>query len=392
VRIPKTVLFVWELGGGLGHIQRLLQIAKLLAADGHRVVFALKTKQDAIVITRAMPVVSILQAPVYRRPPQQMPPPTACNYADILHAAGYSDAETLLQLVRAWRQLFDAFKPAVVVCDHSPTAILAGAGVWPLVNVGSGFATPPAGTPFKVLNRATLPGASTRENKVFESIRYVQSRLSKTPSDHVSQIFNSAETFTCSLCELDPYSTVRRGGMVGTAQALPVAQPSTTKPFLFGYLNGQEPRLSHLIQSLVAAKIPSGLYIRQAPPGIERVVAGSAVGIFSDPQKMPDAVVNASAVLHHGGLATTETAMAAGRPQFIYARHLEQGLTAEAVEALGCGVNLVRSGADAGKVIAKSMYRGDYFSKVHAVASRIAGRANASVLDAILQACRKHLV
>jgi hypothetical protein len=44
----RAVLFAWELGRGMGHICRLVPIARELAARGYRVVFALRqTEADS---------------------------------------------------------------------------------------------------------------------------------------------------------------------------------------------------------------------------------------------------------------------------------------------------------------------------------------------------------
>ena len=37
-----TVLVAWELGGGMGHVARLLPVARELAAQGHRAIFVVK--------------------------------------------------------------------------------------------------------------------------------------------------------------------------------------------------------------------------------------------------------------------------------------------------------------------------------------------------------------
>src|SRR5882762_2842841 len=81
---PKVVLFAWELGGGMGHIHRLLPIARELAAQGHRVVFALRRLENAAVITQTLPDAKILSAPVYRAGPQVAKKAMAYHYADVL--------------------------------------------------------------------------------------------------------------------------------------------------------------------------------------------------------------------------------------------------------------------------------------------------------------------
>ena len=391
MEVHKTVLVGWEMGGGLGHIHRLLPIATQLAAKGHRIVFALKSKIDAAVITRALPNTAIFDVPIIRGDPARGPAPSAYNYADILYRRGYTSAMTLSGLIKGWRQLFDAFRPSVLVCDHSPTAILAAAGRLPTIHIGSGFAIPPVNQPFPLLHRSTQPGAKEREAKVLETIREVQTRLNIPPIDHVSQLFASAENFPCCLPELDPYHSHRVASSRGTAQPLPKVQPIPQTPFLFGYLNGQEKRLPEFLQSLVRAKVPAGIYIRRALPALAHLVTGSSVTVYENPQKMPDALIQASATLHHGGLATSEAALAMGRPQFVLPRHLEQGLTATAIQALGCGLNLAQAKGDPGQIISAALKAETFCKKAEQVAQRIAQRTHEDMTAAVVNACLKHL-
>lgn len=105
---------------------------------------------------------------------------------------------------------------------------------------------------------------------------------------------------------------------------------------------------------------------------------------------MPDAVANASAIVHHGGLSTAEMAFALGRPQFLFPRNLEQSLTANAVESLKCGVNLARSG-NPGDAIRRALMRGAHRKESASVAARIAQRPAVDVAAQIVAACAKHV-
>lgn len=59
------VLFAWELGSGAGHIQRMLPIARELAARDCRVVFALRRLENADSITRELPGAKVRRAPFH---------------------------------------------------------------------------------------------------------------------------------------------------------------------------------------------------------------------------------------------------------------------------------------------------------------------------------------
>ncbi len=62
--------------------------------------------------------------------------------------------------------------------------------------------------------------------------------------------------------------------------------------------------------------------------------------VHDGPVPITAALADCSLLLHHAGVGTVEAALAAGRPQLMFPRHLEQHLTAQAIEALGVGKQL----------------------------------------------------
>lgn len=393
VKPARTILIAWELGAGMGHIRRLLPIATRLGEAGYVIVFALRKVAEAGAVRRALPGVRIIQAPFYARPAGEPPVQAGMGstYADVLFRCGYNSAEKLGPQVRAWRQLLAEVAPTLVVCDHSPTVVLAAAGRVPVVHIGSGFATPPAGKPFRLLNEANANGARDREALVLASVREVQTAVGGPVPDAVSGLLGLADNITCNLPELDPYRGVRAEPAAGSVQPLPSPQPIGQDTFLFGYLAGEDPRVPSLLQSVAQAKIPAGIYVRQPDAACLAAVAGSTVTLYPTPQNLTEIMGRATAILHHGGLSTTEVALAIGRPQIILSLHLEQLLTADAVESLGCGVNLRRQKRDPGELISKALARGAYRTQAAAVAQRIAARPKIDVAAQIVERCLKHL-
>ena len=388
----KTILVAWELGGGTGHVQRLLSIVRELAAHDFRFVLALRKRGGAEIVARLLPQASILEAPIW------YPDPTipavnqglVCNYPDILFRCGYDSPESLGPLVQGWHQLFWSASPALVLCDHSPTAVLAAAGRVPVVHTGTGFTAPPSGQPFLTLHRAAALGAQEREALVLRSIQEVQSNLGAPVLNRVCDLWNSAESIACTWPELDPYASIRGEPAPGPVEARPEPQPVVKNAAVFGYLAGEEPRVPGLLKSLAKAKVRCGIYVRNQTAECMAAAAGSTVQLYDAPQKLPGALVNASAFLHHGG-STANAALALGRPQFVAPRNLDQILIGEAVQKLGCGMTLDGLTADPGEAIRRVLLRGTYDKNVAAVAARIAARPNVDVAKMIAQSCLKLL-
>lgn len=389
----KGILFAWEMGSGMGHIHRLLPVAKELAERNFRISLALRSRRDAHAVPFVLPEAELLQAPIFVGDRTDSPRlRRGYNYSDVLFAAGYTSRDALEPLVMAWRTLFDSTKPSLIVCDHSPTAILAAAGDIPIIHLGSGFATPPARQPFLPLLPLGVDGAEQREAQVLESIDRVRRSLGRPGLAQVSDLFSWAENFTCTLPELDPYRSVRVPAATGPMQLLARPAPLPATPFLFGYLTAEDPRVPLLLRALVRAEVPSGLFIRQAPRAWREKLNGTAVTLFDEPKQMDEALRQASAVLHHGGVGTAEAALAMGRPQFLLPRHGEQELTARAIEELGCGVNLARQSGAIGEWIQRSLTRDEYVTSALRAAVSIAHRPAVEVKEMIVAACLRHLV
>src|SRR4051794_14012883 len=116
-----TVLMAWELGAGLGHLQRLRPGAEQLLRRGHRGYAAVRDLSRAGTVFRELDV-KLLQAPQkLRPPPSEFKPPL--TFPHILHNTGFADLIELAAMAGAWRNLLELVRPNVVLFDHSPTAL-----------------------------------------------------------------------------------------------------------------------------------------------------------------------------------------------------------------------------------------------------------------------------
>src|SRR5215469_15969615 len=136
----------WELGGDLGHVARLRPLAEALRTRGHRVSFILR---ETVAAERLLDPghYAWLQAPLQAVPVSPVYVPTR-HLPHILHNVGFHDEQALLGRMRAWRNLYAALSPDLLVFDHSPTALLAARGL-PVKRIvlGTGFGVPPQVSP-----------------------------------------------------------------------------------------------------------------------------------------------------------------------------------------------------------------------------------------------------
>jgi glycosyltransferase involved in cell wall biosynthesis len=212
----KTILFAWELGGGLGHLMQILPLAEDLARDGHRVWVALKDlTRAADVLGRAG--VSFLQAPAPAGPVRI---PRPLGYAQLLLNVGFAGDKELFARACAWRNLFRMTRPDLIVAEHAPTALLASRGLSVRrALLGPGFYCPPDepddgrlwGQLRPLPAGARLDTLRAQEASLLAGINRLLENWKAPPLERLGRFYEGVdENFLTTLPELDPFP--RRGG------------------------------------------------------------------------------------------------------------------------------------------------------------------------------------
>ncbi len=328
-----TVLLGWELGDGLGHVVKLLEVAHELAAHGHTPVLALKDFAVARSLLRDVPF-QILQAPIWWQPiPTSF---RASSYADILALKGFADADGLTLLVGAWQALIDHTEADLVICDFAPTLCLAAHGVLPTMVIGIGFAVPPAqGHEFPPLGPRF--GTIMPTSRLLEVVHEVQRRRRRPAPETLPALVAGSARFVHTIQEIDAYKATRTDAVVEPLRPPGPPLPPPAPASFFAYLNAEYPGVDLILPELAAAGFHGAAYVRGAPARVVDAARRAGVAIHEEPVPLTPALANAAVVIHHGGLNTAEAALAAGRPQLTLPIHLEHILTARALEGLGVG-------------------------------------------------------
>ena len=188
----KKILFTWELGAGLGHIQPIKQRCELLPQYAlYAALQNLRTAQAVLAGTS----VTLLQAPYLQALPEQPIVYTKC-FSDLLYNNGFASRALLGGLVRGWRTLFELIEPDLVVFDHSPSALLA-ARAYPFKKVitGSGFMCPPATEPFTVFFPDQLSTEDRQQVLQTEQtvLNVCNTVMPQVPLQHISELYGSVD-------------------------------------------------------------------------------------------------------------------------------------------------------------------------------------------------------
>lgn len=342
-----TILFCWELGGGLGHVAPYLTFANELARHGHRLIFALRQSGKAARLLQQTGH-TYLQAPLPGDRPVS-PVRLPCTYPHILYNSGYHDPATLLGLVRAWRALFTAVRPDLIIGEHAPTALLASWGLRiKRITMGNGFSLPPDIYPLPNLRDwLDIDEARLRrdEDRVCDTINQVLRALKASPLERVSQLFHTDANILRTLKEFDPYARYRPDIVYwGTHPGPPGDEPpwpAGTHPRVFAYLKPST-LVPEILHKLAQLRVSSVVVCDRISNQLRERYADSCLHIVSNPMDMRQIAGECDVAVLNAGLNSTINLLMAGKPILLLPLTLEQYLTAKNVERLGAGLDISR--------------------------------------------------
>lgn len=329
-----TVLFAWELGGGLGHVGPMKVLAEALRDRGHQPVFAVKNVTSGQMMLGD--IGPVLQAPVADRLRNVKQPFGVGSFGDLLALHGFDQPQLLARMTEAWSDLFDLVRPELIVADFSPTVHVAAYSVIPIVTVGYGFYLPPDHLPQFPAFREDVPPVAG-EGTVLATVQDVLSRFGRTPPKTLPSLFRAHYSHVYSLPPLDPYADYRRTPGFGPIEQLPRPSPMPAEPSIFAYLSADDRRVPDIIVALGKIGCRAEIYLRGAYPALLKFAARRGVSVHEEPPPFTDVMPRVSHVISHGGGGISHAALLAGRPHLLFPTHAEAYTTAGILERLWCG-------------------------------------------------------
>lgn len=343
-------VFTWELGQGLGHLVRYRELIQALLSDGHELTYLAR---DASRVRLVNPQASLnireIQ-PEFCEPGRRIIDPQAASYATLLLNCGFNDAPRLTNRLKNWVTHLRALRPDCVICDHSPTAVLACKVLGlPTVVSGNGFTVPPAENPFKLFQYWRFAANSQGARYDERVLAVVQEALKAFPDSprltNASELVQGDASWLMTFGELDCYGRRDNGNYLGTFVSedfgVNFSWPKAGGPRVFAYLHG--PKAIDEIANWVATNDASlCLYARRLTagqlsrfPANNTLIAESAVSLVQVCREADLAITN-------GGSNSLATLALAGIPQLAIVRSIENYMEARRLELLGCG--LIASG------------------------------------------------
>lgn len=348
------VLMTWEFGAGLGHLNRLLPVARQLRELGHEIVLAVPQPAAARTTIEAglggewpldrPPIVSLRASPHWPGPtdPAARKVPTH-TLADVLKLFGYHEVERLAAMAARWDELIMATRPDLIVADFCPTLSLALAQRIKLISLGNGYTIPPPARvlpPIRPWERTTPPFSRAHEAELLRSVNTMRKARGSAAVAFFSDLFSGNVSFVCTIPEFDPYAAFRDRptlipfNVARVAPGPPAAARQANR--IFVYLPNNHPYLSTVLQAIRQMSVDADVYIKDPPIGLE---VSPNQRLHIQPVDLKETLPIARLVIHHAGLATAYAAAMAGAPQLALPLNLEHAITARGLARMaGAGV------------------------------------------------------
>ena len=397
----RRVLSVWELGTGLGHIDRMLSVGRALRARGHEPLFLLKDVSRAHLRFGADAAEArwwFAQAPIWL--PSLNNAPALRNYTVVLASAGWLNPVGLASLVTAWRAMFELLKPDALVCDHAPTAMLAARGRGlPVFGVGNSFELPPVGPTFPPMafwDAEEHRRCVGQDELLRVAANQALALLGDAPLGRLTDLFDGVQRCIMSLPELSHYDLAPRDADdivgpafvadMGMAPAWPDAAITRGKPPVFVYVNPANAQFERLMAALKALQWPTLVFAKGMSPEAAVRLGSPSLRFETQPLRMDAVLSSARLVISHGSVGTVTAAALAGVPQLALPTQMEQWMISRRIELTGVGL-LVKpevAAPDWRALVTRLVSEPHFAAAAQALAQRHAGVSPRQAADVVV--------
>ncbi|UUX48287.1 hypothetical protein NUH88_12765 [Nisaea acidiphila] len=349
------ILFGWEFGAGLGHVNRIKPIARAFRDQGAEIFLALQEQERADAFwnpsTARLPDgYHLLPIPNWRMPsdPKARQIPTH-SFADVLNLIGYGSEIGFAARLESWTGLLSAVSPDLVIGDFSPTLNIAARGRIPSLTIGNGYTMPPGGRelpPIRPWQSKLEKFSKTHEANLLGIINKVLRLRGEPQLAFLSDAFHGDRSFPLTLPIVDPYAEHRQSAtlppfnMPRDISPLPANERSDDSVFF--YMPRNHPSLKTVMDALKRSNLPVTAFISGIGSDQARQISTASFQVSPTPLPFNEVMPKARLLVHHGGLSTAVAGAMAGTPQAIVPWNLEHLVTARRIEALG-GIKLINN-------------------------------------------------
>ena len=339
-----TILLTYEFGSGLGHVNRLIAVARRLDPS-HRLVFALPNPEiSRMSIASTFEGRAIVRSGVHWGAPidpraRTLPTKT---FADVLQLFGYGNIAVIGPAAEQWRRVVDDVGPDLIISDFAPTLRVAVGKAVPIIVVGNGYTVPPRGQMLQPMRpwETNVPATSrANEASLLEAVNRLRARAGSDAIDYLSDAFSGDNTYVCTLSEFDPYAPSRIDPVtfpfnVSNMSAGPSVS-TRSGPTIFVYLPAFHPGLPVVLAVLDHLGHESQIYLSESGHRKDGYLSKGNLLFLSSPAEFSQILPQVCLLIHHAGLGTAYAGLASGTPQLVLPMNLEHLITGRALVSSG---------------------------------------------------------
>jgi UDP:flavonoid glycosyltransferase YjiC (YdhE family) len=339
----KRIFYASELGGGLGHVNAFLPLARALQGRGCAVTWAVSAPVPEGVLPPDVEA-SILRAPHFDKQVIGLPADQLA-FSEILMRHGYLDPSALAGLLRGWRGLMLQAGSDLVIADHAPTALLAAHSLGlRRVRIGTGFCCPPAADPEAPLQPSQPAVADRRAEAarmVLGSINSALREFDCAPLASLGRMHEADADLLTTFAEFDHYgrsSASYYGPLLGPEEGELPAWPAGRHPRVLAYLKGHDPATAAVLRALRRKHCACLIYCPDLPAPLRAELESPLLHYSARPLALRALLPECDLVVCSGGHGTLCSALLAGKPVLVVPPLTEQAMNGRKAEELGVGL------------------------------------------------------
>ena len=339
-----NVMFAWELGAGMGHVERHLDLADLLRRRGAQVTFVVKNLRlaDAVLRPRGFRCLQAPQVPSRSRSQGVM-----ASYADILAYHGLADEDRCRPLLAAWIDVFRLCHTDVVLLDHAPAALFAAkcCGVR-TVSLDIGFCRPPDVSPFPSFRpdlALELDELLRREQACVAQMRSFSDTFSVSVGETLADCVRPDVTLLNTFPELDHYPQRTAGCYIGAIQSYSSGEVMTWRHVrrhkVFVYLRGI-PGMERIMAGLKESDAEYIVYSPDLTQAQRLALADAAFQVSHGPVRVDQVLQGCDLVVSNGGHGLVSACLLHGVNVLAVPLYVEQRLMVDCLRRAGIGMGV----------------------------------------------------
>jgi UDP:flavonoid glycosyltransferase YjiC (YdhE family) len=275
---------------------------------------------------------------------------STASLGDALAQIGLQSSSWVKTQIARWRELFDRYRPQVIVSDYAPGAVLAARDRVPCIASGVGFTVPPA-------NLRTFPplhdglGPIYPEEDVCDAVNRALTAHDIRPISFLPEALTGDAQCVCTIPLLDPYDAKRTEPVVGPQLNTPIVRRNEYANQIFCYL--REAPGANRLESMVDCLLGLPNAVTVFSPGLAEAartrLSNSGIEVLDRPAILAKQLMTSRLVVHYGGHGIAAAALLAGVPQVILDFDIEKSLIAAALQRRGvaCRFDYYQSSVDA---------------------------------------------